>query len=299
MGSDCQITLYAEDETCADLIADVAMAEAWRIESKYSRFKDDSTLSEINRAAARGEPVEIDTETAQLFDYALSAFEISGGLFDISSGVLRRVWDFTSATLPTPAAIAQVLPLIGLQNITRDEMQLRFAIPGMELDFGGIGKEYAADRCADICIEMGITSGLIDMGGDIGAIGTLPDGQPWQIGICNPGNPDASLGNIKLTSGAVATSGDYERYIEVDGKRYCHILNPQTGWPVSGLASVSVMADQCLLAGTLSTIAMLKGSEGKEWLRKLGVQYCWVDEQMHLGGNISPSNVQKNEGSTK
>lgn len=294
MGSDCQLTLYAADETRADQIADAAMAEAWRIESKYSRFKDDSVLSEINRAAARGEPVEIDTETAQLFDYALSAFEISGGLFDISSGVLRRVWDFASATPPSSAAIAEVLPLIGLQNIARNEMRLRFAIPGMELDFGGIGKEYAADRCADICVEMGITSGLIDMGGDIGAIGTLPDGQPWQIGIRHPGNPDASLGNIKLASGAVATSGDYERYIEVDGKRYCHILNPQTGWPVSGLASVSVMADQCLLAGTLSTIAMLKGSEGKEWLLKLGVQHCWVDEQMHLGGNISPSNVQKN-----
>lgn len=294
MGSDCQLTLYAADETRADRIADASMAEAWRIESKYSRFKDDSVLSEINRAAARGETVEIDTETAQLFDYALSAFEISGGLLDISSGVLRRVWDFTSATLPTSAAIAKVLPLIGLQNITRDEMQLRFAIPGMELDFGGIGKEYAADRCADICIEMGITSGLIDMGGDICAIGTLPDGHPWQIGIRHPGNSDASLGNIKLASGAVATSGDYERYIEVDGKRYCHILNPQTGWPVSGLASVSVMADRCLLASTLSTIAMLKGSEGKEWLRKLGVQHCWVDEHLHLGGNITPSAARLN-----
>ena len=267
MGSDCQFTLYAEDEARADLVADAAMAEAWRIESKYSRFKDDSILSEINRAAARGEPVEIDAETAELFDYAFSAFEISGGLFDISSGVLRRVWDFTSTTLPTPVAIESILPLIGLQNIIRDEMQLRFAIPGMELDFGGIGKEYAADRCADICIEMGITSGLIDMGGDIRRHRHAARRTAVANRHPHPGNPDASLGNIMLTSGAVATSGDYQRYIEVDGKRYCHILNPQTGWPVSGLASVSVMADQCLLAGTLSTIAMLKGSEGKEWLQ--------------------------------
>ena len=289
MGSDCQLTLYAEDEARADMVADAAMAEAWRIENKYSRFNGDSVLSEINRAAARGEAVEIDAETAELFDYALSAFELSGGLFDISSGVLGRVWDFTSTTLSTPVAIESTLPLIGLQKVIRDEMQLRFAIPGMELDFGGIGKEYATDRCTDICGEMGITSGLIDLGGDIRAIGTLPNGQPWQIGIRHPGNPDVSLGNIMLTSGAVATSGDYERYIEVDGKRYCHILNPQTGWPASGLASVSVMADQCLLAGTLATIAMLKGSAGKEWLQKLGVQYCWVDEEMHLGGNLAPS----------
>ena len=292
MGSDCQLTLHADNEARADQIANIATAEAWRIESKYSRFRDDSTLSEINRAASRGESIEIDDETAQLFDYAASAFQLSGGLFDISSGVLRRVWDFSTAELPLPSAVESILPLIGLQKITRDEMQLRFAIPGMELDFGGIGKEYAADRCADICNEMGITSGLIDFGGDMRAIGTQPDGKPWQIGIRHPGNPVTSLGTIQLTSGAVATSGNYERYIEAGGKRYCHILDPRTGWPVSGLASVTVVADHCLLAGTLSTIAMLKGSAGKEWLLELGVQHCWVDDQLQLGGNLAPAATQ-------
>lgn len=289
MGTDCQLTLYADDETQADHAADLAMAEVWRIESKYSRYTDDSILAEINRAALHGKRIEIDTETAKLLDFALNAYQISGGLFDITSGVLRRVWDFSTAITPTPVAIGNILPLIGLQKISWERNHLQFSILGMELDFGGIGKEYAADRSADICRDMGITSGLIDMGGDIRAIGTPLDGQPWQIGIRHPRDPDVSLGNIQLTSGAVATSGDYERYIEVAGKRYCHILNPYTGWPSEGLACVSVMAEQCLLAGTLSTIAMLKGNAGKEWLKKLGVQHCWVDEQLHLGGNLTPS----------
>ena len=163
----------------------------------------------------------------------------------------------------------------------------------MELDFGGIGKEYAADRSADVCRDMGITCGLIDLGGDICTIGARLDGQLWQIGIRHPRDTSASLGNIQLASGAVATSGDYERYIEVADKRYCHILNPHTGWPSEGLACVSVMAEQCLLAGALSTIAMLKGEAGKEWLKKLGVQHCWVDEQMRLGGNLTPSTAQQ------
>jgi thiamine biosynthesis lipoprotein len=289
MATDCQLTLFADSETRADHAADLAMAEVWRIESKYSRYTNDSTLTDINRAALLGKAIDIDEETAQLFDFALNAFQISGGLFDVSSGALRRVWDFSSATTPSPTAIEKILPLIGLQKITRDQTWLQFSIPGMELDFGGIGKEYAVDRCADILIDMSVTSGLIDLGGDIRSIGTRPDGKPWQIGVRHPRKQDESLGNIQLASGAVATSGDYERYIEVADKRYCHILNPLTGWPVEGLAFVSVIAEQCLLAGTLATIAMLKGNAGKEWLMKTGVQHCWVDEQLQLGGNITPS----------
>lgn len=286
MGSDCRLTLYADDESNAGQAADMVMAEVWRIESKYSRYIDGNTLSDINRAALAGGKIEVDDETAGLLNYAFAAFQLSEGLFDISSGVIRRVWDFSSGKVPAQSSIEHILPFIGLGKVVWTSPQIHFLYSGMELDFGGIGKEYAVDRGADICHSMGIRSGLLDLGGDIRVLGPHPDGSPWEIGIRHPRKVETSLGNIQLTSGAVATSGDYERYIEVAGKRYCHILNPLTGWPVNGLASVTVVAEQCLLAGTLSTTAMLKECGGKKWLGDSGIQHCWVDGDMRVGGNI-------------
>ena len=292
MGSDCQLTLYAADEHQADQAADLAMAEVWRIEKKYSRYIGGNALSGINRAALAGGNADVDDETAMLLNYAFTAFQLSNGLFDVSSGVLRRVWDFSSGKAPSQSSIEHILPLIGLGKITWAPPHLNFPHSGMELDFGGIGKEYAVDRGADICRSMGIQSGLLDLGGDIRILGPHPDGSPWEIGIRHPRRPDVSLGNIRLMSGAVATSGDYERYIEIAGKRYCHIFNPLTGWPVNGLASVTVTTEECLLAGSLSTIAMLKEDGGKKWLEDSGMPHCWMDEKLRLGGDLrlySPS----------
>lgn len=284
MGADCRLTLYAVDESKADQAADLTMVEVWRIEEKYSRYIGGNAMSGINLAASQGEGLDVDEETAMLLNYAYMAFRLSNGLFDVSSGALRRVWDFSSGKAPSRLSIAQILPLIGLGKVTWTPPHLYFLHAGMELDFGGIGKEYAVDRGADICRSLGIESGLLNLGGDIMVLGPRPDGSPWKIGIRHPQKPDATLGNILLMSGAVATSGDYERYIEVDGKRYCHILNPLTGWPVHGLSSVTVIAEHCLLAGTLATIAMLK--EDGKWLDDMKVQHCWVDDRMLLGGNI-------------
>jgi len=286
MGSDCQLTLYAADERDADQAADVTMTEVWRVEEKYSRYIDGNALSAINRAAQAGGKVDVDAETAELFNYAFAAYHLSTGLFDVSSGLLRRAWDFSSGHTPSQSLLAHLLPLIGLGKVAWAAPQLDFLQAGMELDLGGIGKEYAVDRGTDICRAAGIQSGLLDFGGDIRVLGPHPDGSPWEIGIRHPRKPEVSLGNIRLMSGAVATSGDYERYIVVAGKRYCHILNPLTGWPVNGLCSVTVTAGQCLLAGTLATIGMLKEQGGKQWLAELGVQHCWVDGEMRLGGNI-------------
>lgn len=286
MGSDCRLTLYADDEHEADQVAGLVMAEVWRIENKYSRYIGGNALSDINCAALAGGKVDVDDETAGLLNYAFAAFQLSEGLFDISSGALRRVWNFSSGKTPPQSSIEHILPFIGLGKTAWTSPQLRFLHSGMELDFGGIGKEYAADRGADICRSMGIQSGLLDLGGDIRVLGPHRDGSPWEIGIRHPRKPDASLGNIRLMSGAVATSGDYERYIEAAGKRYCHILNPLTGWPVNGLSSVTVVAEQCLLAGTLSTIAMLKEDRGKRWLEDSGMRHCWVDGELRVGGNI-------------
>jgi thiamine biosynthesis lipoprotein len=289
MGSNCELVLYATNNQHSDQAADLVMAETWRIEKKYSRYIDGNTLSDINHAAMTGEKINLDDETAELLTCIFSAFYFSGRLFDISSGVLRRVWDFSSGKLPSPSSIEQILPLIGLNKIVWVPPHLQFLHSGMELDLGGIGKEYAVDRGADICRSIGIQSGLLDFGGDIRALGPHPDNSPWKIGLKHPRKNGELLGHIHLISGAVTTSGDYERCIDASGKRYGHILNPLTGWPVSGLSSVTVMAEQCMLAGILSTTAMLKEDNGKTWLEGLGIQHYWVDEKLDSGGNIQLS----------
>lgn len=286
LGSDCTLLLdHHETGLCAQA-AEQVMAETWRIESKFSRFLNDNTLAAINQAGQRGGSVRVDEETAQLIDYAFAAYQLSGGLFDISSGVLQRAWDFTHAQLPDAVVITELLTHVGLQHVEWSKPVLRFSRPGMALDFGGLGKEYAVDRAADLCLALGLQHGLIDFGGDLRALGPQPDGSPWLIGLRHPRQPACSLGNLTLMHGALATSGDYERYVEIDGQRYCHVLNPHTGWPVNGMASVTVQAEHCLLAGTLSTIAMLKGAEAPAWLQSLGIQHHWVNSALQRGSTL-------------
>jgi FAD:protein FMN transferase len=288
LGSDCELRLFATQKAAADAAGVAVATEIARIEARYSRYRADSVLSRINAAAKVGRSVDVDDETAGLIDYARACHRKSEGLFDITSGLLRRAWDFSSGSLPSNAAVADLLPRIGLDKVGWHAPRLTFAIPGMELDLGGIGKEYAVDRAAGICVAMGVEHGLIDLGGDIRAIGPRPDGTPWKIGIRHPRSPAAAIATIDMNADSLATSGDYERFIEVDGRRYCHILNPRTGWPASGLSSVSVVSRDCLVAGTLATIAMLKGRDGPTWLRSLGVRHVYVDEDGNLGGTETP-----------
>ena len=284
LGSDCTLHLYAPNEADARQAAAAAMAEIGRIEARYSRYRADSELSRINQIAAAGGTVDVDAETAGLLNYAYACFNKSGGLFDITSGLLRNAWNFSLPRLPEREAIAALLPRIGLDKITWDDPHLTFTVPGMAIDFGGIGKEYAVDRAASVCAALGISHGLVDLGGDIRLIGPRLDGTPWRVGIRHPRNAAVPMADIALMSGALATSGDYERFIEVDGLRYCHILDPRTGWPARGLSSVSVIASECLVAGTLSTTAMLKGRDGIAWLKALGVRHIFMDEEGRVGG---------------
>jgi thiamine biosynthesis lipoprotein len=279
MGTACLLHLYTVDHDSAATVAHAAIAEVQRIEERYSRYREDSFLSRINRVAEQGGTLAVDEETAGLVEYAFACHRKSGGLFDITSGILRRAWDFSSARLPEQRVIDALLPLVGLDKVGWELQNLIFSTPGMELDFGGIGKEFAADRAAEICVSWGIEHGLVDLGGDIRVIGPHPTREPWEIKIRHPRVPDSFMATVAVERGAVASSGDYERFIEVEGRRYCHILNPLTGWPVRGLSSVSVLADQCLVAGSVSTMAMLLGREGVKWLQGLGVQYACLDEE--------------------
>ena len=289
MGTECALYLFTEQENLADEISDLAVGEVLRIEAKYSRYLPDSDLSKINRVAAKGGSIDVDEETAALIDYAFACYRQSGGLFDITSGLLRQAWDFSRSSLPEQSTIDTLVPLIGLSKLIWQNPSLTFASPGMEIDFGGIGKEYAADRVAELCETRHIDHGLIDLGGDIRVIGAPPASKPWSIQIRDPKEPTTAIASLPIVAGAIATSGNYERYIDVGGKRYCHILNPMTGWPTQGLSSVTVTAQSCMVAGSLSTIAMLKGKPGIEWLASLGVPHLWIDEQGERGGNLFPS----------
>ena len=284
MGSECILDL-CHDGTLA---AEAAEAEVVRIERRLSRYRDDSILSEINRIAAAGGCIEVDEETAALIDYAFACYKKSDGLFDITTGILRRAWNFSSGQSPPPAEIERLLPFVGMDKILWERPKLSFPVSGVELDFGGIGKEYAADRAAAACVELGVENGFVNLGGDIRIIGPKPDGSPWPVSICNPKSPEQALSVLHLTGGGLATSGDYERFITIDGLRYGHILSPRTGWPSRGLAGVSVVAETCLLAGSVSTIAMLKGDAGPDWLTTIGLPCLWVDAEGQIGTHAWP-----------
>ncbi|MGB8337504.1 MAG: FAD:protein FMN transferase [Burkholderiales bacterium] len=288
MGGPNELQLYANDTASADGIAKLAIVEVERIEAKYSRYRDDSVLSRINQSAGLT-ATTVDTETAALLDYAAACHAQSEGLFDISSGVLRRAWNFSEACVPSEEKIAALLKQIGWGKISWHRPVLSLPA-GMEIDFGGIGKEYAADRVASVCMEHGAPYGFVNLGGDIRVFGPHPDGSSWSIGIAHPRRADRVLASLIIPRGAIATSGDYERYFEIDGHRYCHILNPKTGYPTSGLQAVTVIAPLCTVAGSLSTIAMLKGKEGINFLAAQEMPWMAVNAKGHISGPLAGKN---------
>ena len=291
MASRCEVRLFAPDDATARRWSDAAIDEVRRIEAKYSRYRDDSVTSAINRAAGSA-AVEIDEETAALLDFAGKLHAQSAGAFDLTSGVLRRAWDFKAARLPQTGDVEALLPLVGWHRVERDGSRVRLTLTGMEIDFGGIGKEYAADRAAARMEELGARHGLVNLGGDVRVIGPHPDGTAWTIGVQDPrGMGGAAVAALPVPAGAMATSGDYERYFERDGRRYCHLLDPRSGWPVAHWRSVSVVAPLCVLAGACATIAMLKPvGEAIAFLRGEGLRYLGIDAagELHTDRTTPP-----------
>jgi FAD:protein FMN transferase len=289
MASPCCLQLDGRDEKLMRQAARAAMDEVRRIEYKFSRYRSASVVSRINQNAG-GAAMEVDDETWGLLEFAHQLWQQSEGLFDITSGVLRRAWDFKSACLPDPAVLTSLVQRVGWQGVERSGHRVRLAASDMELDFGGFGKEYAADRAAAVLKAQGIEHALVNLGGDLHALGGrgLPqqEGAPWQIEIRHP-RPVAvaaeqPLAFWPLGHGALATSGDYERFFELDGCRYCHVLNPFTGWPVSHWQSISIVAGNTTSAGALSTIAMLKEADALPWLQSQGVSFLAVRHDGHI-----------------
>lgn len=276
MASRCEIRLAAVDGHAAEELAQAAIAEVRRIERTYSRYRADSIVSRINAAAGRYR-VECDDETLQLLAYADHLYGVSGGLFDITSGVLRRAWDFRQPRVPARDELAPLLALVNWPAVQREDGGIFLPRAGMEIDFGGFGKEYAADRACALLMQGGVRHGYVNLGGDMRFLGPQPDGRPWSIGIQDPRKRDGTIASIAVSHGALTTSGDYERFFDIGGTRYCHVLNPRTGMPVSHWRSVSVLAPLAALAGSVSTIAMLKEADALPFLAASGLAYFAID----------------------
>ena len=288
MGTPCELRLWAAPGD-AQALARTGIDDVRRLEARYSRYRPDSELSAINRAAAAGGSVQVDEETAALLNYADACHRQSGGLFDITSGILRRAWRFAEGALPDPAQVQQLLQHVGWHRVDWTAPRLAFPEAGVELDFGGIVKEYAADRVAALLQRQGVRHGLVNLGGDVRAIGPQPDGAPWRIGVRHPRNPRGLWTTVELLEGALASSGDYERCLVVDGIRYGHILNPRSGWPVRTMAAVSVVAPLCVVAGSASTMAMLQEDDGPAWLAGCGLPHLWMTVDGASGGDLLPA----------
>jgi len=257
------------------------------LEDRYSRYVSDSLVSTINARAGTGEFTELDTEMRALLDLADQLWGASEGLFDITSGPLRRAWNFQDGGSATPEHVASALKLVGWDRIEWQDSGLHLPHPGMEIDLGGLAKEYAADCVIRLMREAGVSSGMIELAGDVATIGAQGNGKPWQIGIQDPQGL-GSLLTIGLTDSAVATSGNYARKIEHQGRSYGHLLDPRSGWPIEGPASVSVIDSHCLTAGAVATVACLKAGAGAtDWLSHAGLPWLMVDEHRALQGPIA------------
>jgi thiamine biosynthesis lipoprotein len=271
MASPCEVLLVGVTEAQAVRSVQQVADEAWRVEMTFSRYRDDNLICRIN--SANGRTVTVDAELAGLLDYSATLFALSDGAFDITSGVLRRAWTFDGSDhVPDKSEIKALRPLIGWDKVEWKKPELTLK-PGMEIDLGGIGKEYAVDRCADQLLAEGIRGGLVNFGGDIRVLGPQHDGTAWQIGV-EKVTPRDTLPVVQLKSGAVATSGDARRYVIRNGRRYGHILDPRTGYPVDGAPrSVTVIDQTCTQAGLLATLAMLQGVRAERFLPTQGVRH--------------------------
>lgn len=278
MAGPCEVIIETSDHALAEQVTQAVANEAWRIESTFSRYRSDNIIYQINNA--NGAVIEVDEETARLLDFADLCFEVSDGMFDITSGVLGKIWKFDgSSNVPAQKEINKLLPKIGWNKVSWANPKLQMPA-GMALDFGGIGKEYAVDSAAALARAITDCPVLINFGGDIVATASPVSREHWLIGI-----EPLALGQNKippkvaLKHGGVATSGDSKRFLQYKGKVLSHVLNPKTGRPVNDApASVTVLANNCTQAGMLSTLAMLQGQGAEEFLESQQVEH-WIQRR--------------------
>ncbi len=271
----------------AETACNAVRKELSRLEARYSRYNEHSLVSEINRRAGSDSAVEIDEEMHGLLQFCDQLHTQSEGLFDPTAGTLNSVWNLQDGRIDNPNRLPKLLASVGWEYVQIGRSSVQINNLDTRLDLGGIVKEYAVDMSVQTLRRLGFHDHVVELAGDVFASGTRSDSQPWRIGISDPGNPEDAITTLELQDAAIATSGSYQRFLTHEGKRYSHFLNPKTGEPVEGPISASVLADNTLMAGAITTIACLKGANtAQEWLESAGLPWLTIDEAGVLHGPL-------------
>lgn len=265
MGNNFVITVVAAKESVAQTHIDSAIAEISRIEKLLTTFSDDSQTNRINQNAGI-RPVTVDPEVFNLIERSIAISRITQGAFDISyGGIDKSLWNFDTqmTELPDAKQAQKSVHLIDYRNIilNTDDCTVYLKKEGMRIGFGGIGKGYAAEMAKKKLQQQGVSSGIINASGDLTAWGTQPSGKPWTIGIAHPEHPSTAFSYLEISGKAVATSGNYEKFILIDGQKYSHTINPKTGMPITGIQSVTVIASNAEFADAMATPIAVMGIE--------------------------------------
>lgn len=283
MGSKFEITLVDKDSLSAEKNIDKSVSEIRRIENLISEWNPETQISEVNRNAGI-KPVKVDAEVFALTEKGIYFSQLTDGAFDISIVAMDKIWKFDDSMneLPSEESIRNSVKNVGYQNIILDKTNSTIFLKnkGMKIGFGSIGKGYAADKTRELMKSFGVKAGIINASGDISTWGTQPDGTPWAIGINNPFKNDTIAAVLYLKENAVTTSGSYEKYAEINGKRYSHIMNPKTGYPSTGLTSVTVVGPNATMANGFSTSIMVLGrKKGLKLIKKFpDYQYLLITD---------------------
>lgn len=291
MGSRFQITLVDKDSISAERNIDKAVAEITRIENLISEWRPETQISQVNQNAGI-KPIKVDREVFDLTKKGLYFSKLTDGAFDISIVAMDKIWKFDDSMdeLPSEQAIKESVRNVDYRNIILDSTNSTIFLrnPGMKIGFGSIGKGYAADKTRDLMKSMGVKAGIIDASGDISTWGTQPDGKPWAIGINNPFNDHKMAAILYFKENSVTTSGSYEKYAEIHGKRYSHIMNPKTGYPSTGLTSVTITGPNATMANGFSTSVMVLGEkEGLKLLKQFPeYHYLLITDKGKIVKNI-------------
>ena len=278
MGSRFDISIVAKDSATAEESIDEIIREVTRIENLISDWRAYTQIGQVNSNAGI-KPIKVDPEVFELTERAIALSEITGGAFDISFAAMDRIWRFDGSMqqFPSAEAIKKSVDKVGYQNIVLDKKNstIFLKFEGMKIGFGALGEGYAADQCKKMMLAKGIEAGIVNGSGDMNTWGKQPDGTPWNIGITDPKNPTELLAIMPLQQGAVVTSGAYEKFVVFNGKRYAHIINPKTGYPATGLTSVTVFGPSAELANGLSTSVMVMGKKaGLKLLKRYPEMSC-------------------------
>jgi FAD:protein FMN transferase len=273
--------------TIAEAAISTAAARLAELERKYSRFDPYSLISQINARAGSEIFTPIDVEMRSLISLADQLWRETEGLFDPTVGVLNQVWDFNAGKSENPDRLRDLLDKVGWDRVECDERGIRLPLQGMELDLGGLVKEFAADCAAAILRDAGIRSALVELAGDIVALGGQTSDAAWQIGIRDPQAPADSIVSVQLTNAAICSSGNYARRFHHNGKFVSHLLHPQTGQPIDGPCSVSVIGESALVAGTIATAACLQDEAGAQtWLDQSALPWLMINKENYCLGTI-------------